>query len=84
MDTREAFKLAKIAALKRYAEQAEHDMQTETGRNRRANAVKRMELTRRKQALFESDAAFWGNCGMEFAYSMFVQSGCDVSAVSAM
>ena len=84
MDTREEFKRAKIAALHRYTEQAEHDIQTETGRNRRANAVKRAERARRCLALFVCDKAFWGFCGMEAAYQNFVRCGCDVASVSAV
>ena len=84
MNERELFKQAKIAALRRYAEQAEHDMLTETGRNKMANAVKRAERARRCLALFVCDKAFWGFCGMESAYQNFVRCGCDVTSVSAL
>ena len=84
MEAREVFKQAKLDALRRYAEQAEHDMQTETGRNKRANAIKRAERARRCLALFVCDKAFWGFCGMELAYQNFVRCGCDITSVSAV
>lgn len=84
MDTREAFKQAKIEAIRRYEEQAERDIQTETGRNKNANAIKRATWARRHLALFQNDAAFWGYNGMEFAYKMFVYNGCDPATVSAV
>lgn len=84
MDSREIFKQAKLDAIRRYAEQAEQELRTETGRNRRANAQRRLEWARRHLALFQSDEAFWGKGGMESAYRMFVCCGCDVKTVSAV
>ena len=84
MDSREIFKQAKLDAIRKYTEQAEQELRTETGRNKRANAQRRLEWARRHLALFTCDAAFWGNCGMESAYQMFVHCGCDVKTVSAV
>jgi hypothetical protein len=84
MDNRDIFKQAKLDAIRKYAEQAEQELGTETGRNRRANAQRRSEWARRHLALFQSDEAFWGNCGMESAYQMFVRCGCNVKTVSAV
>jgi hypothetical protein len=84
MNDRELFKQAKTNALQAYADRAEQEAMTETGRNKRANAIKRAERARRCLALFVCDKAFWGFCGMEAAYQNFVRCGCDVTYVSAL
>lgn len=84
MDSRETFRRAKLSAIRRYAEQAERDIAAEQGRNKMANARKRLEWARRHEALFQDEQAFWGNCGMEFAYQIFIKCGCDVTDVSAV
>ncbi len=79
--TQQEFKQARLNAVIEYARTAKKDLETETGRNKRANAQQRLDMACKRLEEIES-GKFWDNKTW-IAYNMLYKNCTDISAVSA-
>jgi hypothetical protein len=78
--SKETFRAAKLAALKKYKEKAKSDMETAKTKRQLNNATRRYNLCIKKEK--EYDTNFW-TADMEYTFRLFKDSD-DISSVAAM
>ena len=80
MMSKETFKAAKLAALKKYREQAFQDINNAKTKRKRDNAIRRFNLSVEKELQYATE--FW-TAEMEWTYNLCKNSD-DVTAIPAM